>query len=105
MFVRAHQPQLVVLPVQSKQLVRETAQRFGGYTAAAEVGARRSIATDRAQRDHAAVLVALGPRRVENRLQPRDGRVVEIGCSKTPFDNGTVSTGPNASCIGPGTTK
>ena len=69
----SHQPQLVVLPVQGEQFGGERAQRLRGHAAAAEIGPRRPLPADRPGGDDAAVVVAVGARRLEDLVDP-DGR-------------------------------
>ena len=78
LFVGAHQSQLIVLAVQGQQSGGEGGQGFRRHTAPAEVGPRRSVATDRTQRDDTAVVIAVGARGVQDLVDRRAGGAVEV---------------------------
>ncbi len=66
------------------------AQRLRGHAAAAEVGPRRTVAADRTRGDDAAVVVALGPRGVQDLVDLDVTVVTEFGCGEPAFDDGAL---------------
>jgi hypothetical protein len=105
LFVRSHQAELIVLPVQGEQLVGEAAQRSRRYAAPAEVGPRRAVPADRAGRDDASVVVALRARGFEELIDQRPDALAEFCCGETTFDDGAICTGAHPGRVRPRTTQ
>ncbi len=100
LFVRSHQPQLIVLSVQGEQLVGEAAQRSRRYAAPAEVGTRRPVAADRTGGDDASVVVALRARGLKELVNLRSDALSEFGCGETTFDDRSIGTGAHPGSVG-----
>ena len=92
LFVRTHQPELIILTVQCQQSGGEGGQRLRRHAATAEIGPRRTVAADRTQRDDAAVVIAFGARGVQDLVDRRGGGGVEVRRAEPALHHRTRGT-------------
>ena len=96
LLVGANQSELVVLTVQGEQVCREGGQGFGRHAASGKVGARRTLATDGPQRDHAAVLIAVASRRFQHLVDRADAGRGELSGGEPALYDGAVGSRADA---------
>ena len=92
LFVRTHQPELIILTVQCQQSGGECGQGLRRHAATAEIGPRRAVAADRTQRDDAAVVIAIGTRGVQDLVDRRGGGGVEVRGAESALHHRTRGT-------------